>query len=519
MPGGTITKGSDNAPQGIDLILEKEKPNAWAPGMKKMYFFLFFAFWGSAMNGFDGSLFGSIYHIPQFSTEFWGHEAESPFISLLNQLYTLGAIAGAFFAGPATDQWGRRKGMAIGAIIVIIGTIICATIPTPNGALFGTGRFLCGFGVTIASTAAPAYVIEIAHPAYRGAIGGIYNTLWFAGNILVTWIAYATIRLPGSQAWRLPFWTQLVPAGIVLIGSLIIPESPRWLISRERPEDARKILVDLHASGNADSELVALEMEEMTASIKVDGTDKRFWDYSGLVSTGAARYRMLMVFFMAFFGQMSGSNMFSYFGATVLKAAGFSDAAERQLFNGIQTVVQFGTSQIGVWAVNKLGRRSLIIPGTVLFSVWLSVLAAASKFAAPNGVEDESSYNRHWGAVAVAAMFLFQITNSIAWTPMQALYPVECLETTTRAKGMGMNGLILQAAIALNTFVIPLGIKALTWKFYFIFIIWDLIEALLMWAFMVETKGLTLEELEDIFQAPNPKQASLERQKVIVSEA
>ena len=139
--------------------------------------------------------------------------------------------------------------------------------------------------------------------------------------------------------------------------------------------------------------------------------------------------------------------------------------------------------------------------------------------AAPNGVEDESSYNRQWGAVAVTAMFLFQITNAVTWTPMQALYPVECLETTTRAKGMGMNGLILQAAIALNTFVIPLGIKALTWKFYFIFIIWDLIEAFLMWAFMVETKGLTLEELEDIFQAPNPKKASLERQKVVVGAA
>ena len=264
--------------------------------------------------------------------------------------------------------------------------------------------------MTIASTAAPAYVIELAHPAYRGAIGGIYNTLWFAGNILVTWIAYATIRLPGAQSWRIPvscafssvafsnsifgicsfptspspltqFWTQMVPAGIVLLGTFLIPESPRWLISRDRPEDARKILIDLHASGNPDSELVALEMEEMTNSIKLDGTDKRFWDYSGLVSTRAARYRMLMVFFMAFFGQMSGSNMFSYFGATVLKAAGFSAAEERQLFIGIQTIVQFATSQIGVWAVNKLGRRSLIIPGTVLFSVWLSVLAAASKFA------------------------------------------------------------------------------------------------------------------------------------------
>ena len=82
------------------------------------------------MNGFDGSLFGSIYHIPQFATEFWNVESESAFMSLLNQLYTLGAIAGAFFAGPASDVRGRRFGMAVGAVVVMVGTVICATIST-----------------------------------------------------------------------------------------------------------------------------------------------------------------------------------------------------------------------------------------------------------------------------------------------------------------------------------------------------------------------------------------------------
>ncbi|KAJ3037633.1 hypothetical protein HDV00_001438 [Rhizophlyctis rosea] len=511
--GEVVHKKDYIEPQAIDAVLEQEKPNPWGPGMKKMYLFSFLCFWGSAMNGFDGSLFGSIYYQPQF-TNFWGFSSTSDQMVLLTNMYTFGGLVSGFcVSGPASDTWGRRAGLAIGSVIVVIGTIMCATITSPSMAVFGTGRFLCGFGVQIVASAAPAWVIEMAHPAYRGLIGGIYNTFWFVGNIFVTWVVYATINQHDSDAaWRLPYYIQLIPAILVLIGAAIMPESARWLIGNGKTEQARKILVDLHADGNENSQVVALEIQEMTAGINTDGSDKRFWDYRGLFSTPGARYRMFMVFFISFFGQMSGSNMFSYYNATVLEAAGWSDDKKKQLFNALQSVVQFLAALFGAWVVNKLGRRSLIIPGTALFAVWLALLSTATKLSGAHreGEEATAPFNSDWANVAVAAPFLFQVTNAIAWTPMQALYPVECLDTTTRAKGMGLSGVIVQAALAFNQYVIPKGIDALGWKFYIIYIAWDLIEAILMYFFLVETKGFTLEELEEIFEAPNPRKASLQ---------
>ncbi|KAJ3042204.1 hypothetical protein HDV00_007914 [Rhizophlyctis rosea] len=515
MPAAGVvdTKGKDGEPQAIDVILEREKPQPWGPGMKKLYLYFLFCFWGSAMNGFDGSLFGSLYYLPSFTTGFWGFDETSDKMVLLINLYTFGGLIGALVAGPACDQWGRRVGMALGSVIVIVGTIMCAAPPDPNYGVFGTGRFLCGFGVTIASSACPAWVIEMAHPAYRGWIGGIYNTFWFVGNIIATWIAYGTQPLEGTASWRIPFYTQLIPSALVLVGAFLMPESARWLVANGKAEQARSILINLHADGNESSELVALEMEEMTASISTSGSDKRFWDYSGLFATGSGRYRTLMVFFIAFFGQMSGSNMFSYFGATIYKAAGWEDNHTIQLFNGIQTVISFFVSQIGAWGVNRLGRRTLIIPGTAIFVIWLALLAAASKI-----VSDDPT-QKGWGAAAVAAAFLFQMTNALTWTPMQALYAVECLETSSRAKGMGFNGLVVQAALAINNYIIPKGVTALGWKFYIIYIAWDLFETFLMWALLVETKGFTLEELEEIFSAPNPKKASLARKAELARAA
>lgn len=121
-----------------------------------------------------------------------------------------------------TNELGRRVGMAIGALWIIIGTIVQATCTNLGG--FMAGRFILGFGVATSATAGPAYVSEMAHPAYRGVMTGLYNVLWFGGGIPGTFIPWRTSFIEGTQSWRIPVWLQMFFSGLVLLLCFTIPE-------------------------------------------------------------------------------------------------------------------------------------------------------------------------------------------------------------------------------------------------------------------------------------------------------
>lgn len=223
------------------------------------------------------------------------------FLGIVTAIYTIGNLAGSFFAGPAADWYGRRIGMFTGASIVLVGAIVMATAQGASG--YMAGRFLAGFGVAIGRSSAPSYVTEFAPPQWRGPATLLYNSLWLVGAILSSAIAYGTGPIASSWSWRVPLTLQVVPATVVVLFSLWLPESPRWLMANDRPDEARKLLVKYHAAGDDRSPLIALEMAEMHASIKSEASDKRWYDYSELVSSRSNRYRSFLNVSMACIGQ------------------------------------------------------------------------------------------------------------------------------------------------------------------------------------------------------------------------
>jgi MFS family permease len=208
----------------------------------QLYGCLLMATCNSCINGYDGSLMSGINTYKQYR-DYFGFPTDkgTPGTGIVYAIYTIGNLVGSFVAGPASDFKGRRIGMFTGSLIIVIGACIQATCNSL--AQFMTGRFILGFGCAITSSAGPAYVSEMAHPSYRGLMTGIYNCFWFVGGIPGTYVPYATSGIAGTLSWRIPIWCQIIFSGIVVLGSLMLPESPRWLIAQGKHEEALNIMV------------------------------------------------------------------------------------------------------------------------------------------------------------------------------------------------------------------------------------------------------------------------------------
>lgn len=268
-----------------------------------------------------------------------------------------------------------------------------------------------------------------------------------------------------------------------------------------------------HGEGNRNSPIVLLSYREMIEEIATEGADKRWWDYTGLFNNRAALWRLLCVFGMGLFGQWSGNGAVSYFLPVLLTSIGVKEEQTQLFYNAILNVISFAMATLGARFTDRLGRRPVLLIGTVAFVVWWSVITTLT---AIYGKEDNP--NLAGSRAAIAFIYLFSITYSFSYTPLQALYPVECLSYESRAKGMGIYNLIVNVAGFFNTYAIPTVWERITWQFYFIYIAWDVFEVIFIYLFFVETKGRTLEEINMVFEAPYPRKKSMQRYIVVVTD-
>ncbi|KAJ3868996.1 general substrate transporter [Lentinula edodes] len=483
----------------------------------QLYLILVVAFMGSMSNGFDGQVMGAVNGMNQYLDYFGISGADAGggvgtatalifgIVSVIDR-----SIVGVLLAGPLTDgKFGRRGGMFIGATIILIGAITITTaLDKPY--LLG-GRFVLGLGVSITATACPSYVVEMAPPQWRGRLTGLFNTFYYAGSMLCTGISIATARLSTTTSWRAPLAIQIVPAGILVSFVWFLPESPRWYVSAGKVDKAAEVLAKYHGNGDVNAPLVQLELKEFEESIKLDASDKRWWDYSELVNTSNARYRTLMMLMMGFFGQWSGNGL-GYFLTVLFKNAGVESQERRLVLNFVNTIVSAIGASIGTSLCDTLGRRTMWFWGTFASASTLIIVTVCTALFGQN------SANPDGANAAIAFIFLFGFVFSFAYTPLQALVPTECLANNTRAKGMAMYSLAVSCAGLVGNYAGPIALQNIGWKYYIVYVCWDIFECTMIWFFAVETRGRTLEELNEIFESPNPVKASLAKKKIAVVE-
>ncbi|KAM0715174.1 hypothetical protein Q7P37_009639 [Cladosporium fusiforme] len=503
-----VVKGSE----AYNEALIKEAPQLWHPTTWKLIGCLLLGCFAQTMNGFDGSVFGGLTANQQF-LDFFGGTNDGEWAAINSAMYQIGGVCALFFVGPAVDTWGRKIGMQIGAWLIIIGAIINGTTSfNANIHQLQGGRFLLGFGVSIISAAGPIYVVETSHPAYRGILTAYCNTFWFTGSILASGAIRGAITLQGNVSWTIPVYLQMFFPGLIVLFAWFIPESPRWLYVNNKREKAEAVLTKYHGYGNRESAWVRLQLEEYEAFLNMEGSDKRWWDYRALFNTRASRYRIATNVVFSIFAQWAGNGVLSYFLPAVLDTAGYTEEVTKANIILGYSCFQFVFALTGAAFVDRIGRRPLMLFSMIgSCIVWIGVTSAT-------GIYNESGQENSSAARAsIAFIFIFGAVYSIGLTPLQALYPVEVLSFEMRAKGMAFSALAVNAGGLLNQFAWPISLSKIGWKTYIVFVVWNAVQSTVFYFMMPETKNRTLEELDHIFEAPNPVKHSLTRHKVALA--
>ncbi|KAJ5494455.1 Major facilitator superfamily domain general substrate transporter [Penicillium fimorum] len=492
----------------LDIARRTSPPSPWSAQMTKLYLFLTVAYLCSALNGFDGSLMGALLPIQQFRDTFGAGLVGSK-ASLIQGMYTIGGVCALPFVGVFLDTWGRRCGMFVGSCSVILGTILGGTANHMNQLL--ASRFFLGWGYSLASAAAPAYVVEMSHPAYRDILTGLYNCQYFVGAIAAAGACRGCLRFESSLAWRIPIWCQLISSSVVVLTVWFIPESPRWLYSHGRREEAWDVITKYHGEGSRDNAYVHLQVRDYEEAINLEGSDKKAWDFRELINTKAARWRLLCVGIASFLSQWAQAGVTSYYIGGLLATAGITDTTRVLNVNLGNTILSAGGAYLGSYLGPKFRRRPMMIGASIACSLCFA------SFSATTGVYAKTEAS---GAATASIVFIFLIgfCFSFGWTPLQAMYAVECLSYETRAKGMAMYSVFTNIALLVNQFGFGNAINAIGWHTYIILAAWNIVQGVFIYFFAVETNGRTLEELNEIFEAPNPRKKSTETQQVLVSE-
>jgi MFS family permease len=230
------------------------------------------------------------------------------------------------------DRYGRKIAIIGGCIIMIIAAAIQGA--SQNLAMFKGGRFLMGFGNSMAQLSSPLLLTELVHPQHRGRITAIYNCLWNLGAIINTWLSFGTKHINNEWSWRIPTIIQGAPSLIQIIFIWFIPESPRWLISRDRSDEALRVLAKYHANGNSNHPTVQFEYAEIKETLRLEFIAKKTSSYLDFLKTKGNRYRFLLVASLGLFSQWSGNGLVSYYSTDIYKSIGITNSNTQLELNG-----------------------------------------------------------------------------------------------------------------------------------------------------------------------------------------
>ncbi|KAF5376001.1 hypothetical protein D9757_008819 [Collybiopsis confluens] len=442
----------------------------------------------SSTNGYDGSLMNSLQSLPQWRDYF--HHPTPSQLGLLNAIQNIGSLAAYPFAPYLSDGIGRRRTVIFGASIMSVAAVVQASAQSVG--MFIAARFLIGFGLTFAANAAPMLVSELSYPPHRAPLTAAYNSLWNFGAIIAAWSTFGTFRISSSWSWRIPSALQGLPSVIQVCLVWFMPESPRWLVSKGREEQALHTLAYYHADGNLDDPFVQYEFNEIKTAIEFERSVVANVGWKSLFNTPGNIKRMRIIIAIAFFSQWSGNGIASYYLNQILTDIDITDPTIQLLINGIMTIWSLFWALLASGLIDKLGRRPLFLSSAIgVLLAWIGQTVSFAVF-----------WQQKVPAAAhslIAFIFLFSAAYGLALSPLIVVYTVEILPYHLRAKGFTVFNFTISLALIFNQYTNPIALGRIVWKYYIVYCCWIAFEVVFLYFYIVETKNLTLEETAALF--------------------
>jgi MFS transporter, SP family, sugar:H+ symporter len=404
-----------------------------------------------------------------------------------------GAAVGAFTAGRLADILGRRLVMIIAAILFLLTALISGA--ASGAIIFAISRFFAGAAVGAASVLSPAYISEVTPPHLRGRLSSVQQIMIVAGlfgaaasNLWLSNTAGSALAdLWGYPAWRWMFWAQSVPAVLFLISLTLVPESPRFLVARDRMDEAKQVLGRLFGAQNA--ERVA---DEIKSTLSTDHKPSMI-DLKDPI-TGKWRPIVWVGVGLAVFQQLVGINVIFYYGNMLWQAVGFTEAEAFQTV-AINDAISIGAVIIALLLIDRIGRKPLLLIGSVGMALTLATMAFCFSQGTLNGNQLNLSGNypiiAFYAAISYAAFF------NLSWGPVMWVMLGEMFPNQMRGSALAVAGFAQWTANFLVTVSFPWALKniGLTSAYSF-FTICAFISIFFVASMVRETKGKTLEEMQ-----------------------
>ncbi|KAK6455969.1 putative sugar transporter, high affinity [Scheffersomyces xylosifermentans] len=486
---------------------------------RRSFFIAVFASLGGLVYGYNQGMFGQISSMHSFDVAIGVTKIQNnPTLQgLLTSILELGAWVGVLFNGYIADKVGRKLSVVSGLFFFIIGVIVQAVVRGGNFRYILGGRFVVGIGVGILSMVVPLYNAEVSPPEIRGSLVALQQLAITFGIMVSYWITYGTNFIGGTgegqskASYLVPICIQLVPAIILGVGIMFMPESPRWLMNEDQEDRCLDTLAKLRQL-DRNNQLVQMEFLEMKAQKLFerelsrtkfpnyqDGTAKSNFllglnEYKSMLTHYPTFKRVAVACLIMTFQQWTGVNFILYYAPFIFSSLGLSGTTTSLLASGVVGIVMFLATIPAVLWVDKLGRKPVLISGAIIMGICHFIVAAIL-----GTYGDTMANHLHAGWAAVVFIWIFAIAFGYSWGPCAWVIVAEVFPLGMRAKGVSIgasSNWLNNFAVAMST---PDFVASAKYGAYIFLGLMCIIGAGYVFVFTPETKGRTLEEIDILF--------------------
>lgn len=463
--------------------------------------------------GYDAGFIGGTVSLASFESEFGLDKMSTSQKTLINanvvSVFQAGAFWGALSIYPIGELIGRKIGLIISGLLLTIGAAISliATGDRGLGAIYA-GRVLTGVGIGGCSCLAPIYVSEISPALIRGKTVGTWEVCWQVGGIVGYFINYGVLQnIPSSRKqWLIPFAVQLIPSGLFLIGALLLPESPRYLIARGKVDKARKNLAYLR---NLPEDHPYSIFEMNTINKDIQERYRRIGPgflapFKKIITSKKLLYRLLLSTSLFAMQNGFGINAITYYSPTIFKSFGISGSNTGLLSTGIFGLLKGVSSVFWIFfVVEKLGRRTALMAFSLPCAICFYYIGAYIKVADPLArLAAGDTHMDSGGRAAQAMLYIWTIFYGMSWNGTPWVINSEIfsqdIRTLTQAINAASNWFW---AFIMGRFT-GQAYNAIGFGLYMLFGACSTVAPFIVFFFYPETKGIPLEAIDYLFEVP-----------------